>query len=245
VTKKVHLDGVKLNEPRTLAVADLKNDGSPDLVVAQAGGETLVLQNAGANRNHWMHIDLKALNDNKSSIGTKLEILPAAFIKSGKLPGIGISRPNGPGLLVGLGKEKSVDVVRLLWPTGVPQDELICRAGNAGDCRARPAGKFVPDSFFVERERVRIYCGHDWAGSGGALGGARRAGCSGPRRVFESCGEKCARKERSTEFPVHGADGGDGLPGSGAAAGGGSSVERGSESERAICKRAAVFRSFA
>ena len=31
---------------------------------------------------------------------------------------------NGPSLLVGLGKQKTTDVVRLLWPTGVPQDEV-------------------------------------------------------------------------------------------------------------------------
>jgi len=131
VTKKLHLDGVKLKEPRTLAVADLKNDGSPDLVVTQAGGETLVLQNVGANRNHWMQIDLKALNDNKSSIGTKLEIFAGGLYQKWEIAGAsGFLGQNGPGLLVGLGKERSVDVVRLLWPTGVPQDEINLTSGK-------------------------------------------------------------------------------------------------------------------
>ena len=131
VTKKVHLDGLKLNEPRTLAVADLKNDGSPDLVVTQAGGETLVLGNVGANQNHWMQIDLKALNDNKSSIGTKLEIFAGGLYQKWEIAGAsGFMGQNGPGLLVGLGKEKATDVVRLLWPTGVPQDEIDLAAGK-------------------------------------------------------------------------------------------------------------------
>jgi tetratricopeptide (TPR) repeat protein len=131
VTKKVHLDGVKLKEPRTLAVADLKNDGSPDFVVTQAGGETLVLQNVGANQNHWMRIDLKALNDNKSSIGTKLEIFAGGLYQKWEIAGAsGYLGQNGPGLLVGLGKEKAADVVRLLWPTGVPQDEINLAAGK-------------------------------------------------------------------------------------------------------------------
>jgi hypothetical protein len=131
VTKKVHLDGVKLNEPRALAVADLKNDGSPDLVVTQAGGETLVLANVGANQNHWMHIDLKALNDNKSGIGTKLEIFAGGLYQKWELTGAsGYLGQNSPSLLVGLGKEKAADVVRLLWPTGVPQDEINLAAGK-------------------------------------------------------------------------------------------------------------------
>ena len=131
VTKNLHLDGVKLKAPRTLAVADLKNDGSPDFVVTQTGGETLVLGNVGANQNHWMQIDLKALNDNKSSIGTKLEIFAGGLYQKWEIAGAtGYLGQNGPGLLVGLGKEKAVDVVRLLWPTGVPQDEINLAAGK-------------------------------------------------------------------------------------------------------------------
>ena len=125
VTKSVGLDGVKLKEPRTLAVADLKNDGSPDLVLTQANGETLVLANVGANQNHWMRIDLKALNDNKSSIGTKLEIFAGGLYQKWEIAGAsGFLGQNAPSLLVGLGGEKATDVVRLLWPTGVPQDEV-------------------------------------------------------------------------------------------------------------------------
>ncbi|HWY07563.1 MAG TPA: FG-GAP-like repeat-containing protein [Candidatus Acidoferrales bacterium] len=131
VTKKAGLNGLKLKEPRTLAVADLKNDGSPDLVVTQAGGETLVLQNIGANQNHWMQIDLKALNDNKNGIGTKLEIFAGGLYQKWEIAGAsGYLGQNAPELLVGLGKEKAVDVVRLLWPTGVPQDEINLAAGK-------------------------------------------------------------------------------------------------------------------
>jgi len=125
VTKSVKLDTLKLKEPRALAVADLKNDGSPDLIVTQENGETLVLSNVGATQNHWMRIDLKALNDNKSGIGTKLELFAGGLYQKWEIAGAsGYLGQNGPALLVGLGKEKTTDVVRLLWPTGVPQDEI-------------------------------------------------------------------------------------------------------------------------
>jgi tetratricopeptide (TPR) repeat protein len=130
-TKKVQLDKVKLNQPRALAVADLKGDGNPSLVITQAQGDTLVLENIGANRNNWMHVDLKALNDNKSGFGTKVEIYAGALYQKWEITGAsGYLGQNAQPLLVGLGAEKTADVVRLLWPTGVPQDEVNLSAGK-------------------------------------------------------------------------------------------------------------------
>jgi len=132
VTKKVQLDAVKLNQPRALAVVDLKGDGSPDLVVTQAAGAPLVLENIGANRNHWMQIDLKALGDNKKGIGTKVEIYAGALYQKFEVAGSsGYLSRNSGALLVGLGEEKITEAVRLLWPTGVPQDEVNLTANKA------------------------------------------------------------------------------------------------------------------
>jgi len=131
VTKKAQLDGVKLDQPRALSVADLKGDGSPDFVVTQAAGETVALHNAGANRNHWITVDLKALNDNKSGIGTKVELYAGALYQKFETAGASGYLSQNPGpLLIGLGSEKVTDAVRLLWPTGVPQDEIDLAANK-------------------------------------------------------------------------------------------------------------------
>jgi tetratricopeptide (TPR) repeat protein len=131
VTQRVQLDKVKLKQPRALAVADLKGDGSPDLIVTQAAGAPMVLGNIGANRNHWMQVDLKALNDNKSGIGTKVEIFAGALYQKFEVAGSsGFLSRNSGALLVGLGEEKATDAVRLLWPTGVPQDEINLAANK-------------------------------------------------------------------------------------------------------------------
>ncbi|HEY2456827.1 MAG TPA: FG-GAP-like repeat-containing protein, partial [Candidatus Acidoferrum sp.] len=125
VTKKTQLDTVKLAEPRAIAVADVKANGSPDLVVTQAGAAPLLLENIGANKNNWMQIDLKALNDNKSGIGTKVEIYAGALYQKWEFGGgSGYLGQSTAPLIAGLGAEKSTEVVRLLWPTGVPQDEV-------------------------------------------------------------------------------------------------------------------------
>src|ERR1700676_930702 len=124
VTKKVQLDAIKFTEPRVVAVADWRANGSPDLIVTQENGEPMLLENVGANRNNWVRLDLKALNDNKSGVGTKIELYAAALYQKWEFTGTGLmSQSTGP-LLVGLGQQKSADVVRLLWPTGVPQDEV-------------------------------------------------------------------------------------------------------------------------
>src|SRR5208282_569130 len=100
-------------------------------VVTQAAGAPVVLENAGANRNHWMQIDLKALNDNKSGIGTKFEVYAGPLYQKFEIAGSsGYFSRNSGSLLVGLGPEKITDAARLLWPTGVPQDEVDLAANK-------------------------------------------------------------------------------------------------------------------
>jgi Tfp pilus assembly protein PilF len=125
VTKDVHLDAFKLNQPRAIAVADIVGHGDADLVVTQLGGLPLVLLNEGGNQHNWMSIDLKALNDNKSGIGTKVELYAGTLYQKWEVAGAsGYLGQNAAPILAGLGSERNAEVVRLLWPTGVPQDEI-------------------------------------------------------------------------------------------------------------------------
>src|SRR5262249_36174679 len=74
---------------------------------------------------NWMRIDLKALNDNKSGIGTKVELYAGALYQKWEVTGpSGYLGQNAAPILAGLGNERTAEVVRLLWPTGVPQDEI-------------------------------------------------------------------------------------------------------------------------
>jgi Flp pilus assembly protein TadD len=125
VTKDVHLDAVKLKDPRAIAAADVAGNGSVDLIVTQVGGAPLLLRNEGGNQHSWMRIDLKALNDNKSAIGTKVELYAGPLYQKWEVAGAsGYLGQNAPSILAGLGTERNAEVVRLLWPTGVPQDEI-------------------------------------------------------------------------------------------------------------------------
>jgi len=125
VTKDTKLDAVKLTKPMAIAAADTSGNGAMDLVVTQGEGPPVLLKNEGAEKNGWLEIDLKALNDNKSAIGTKVEVFAGELTQKFEVQSAsGYLGQNALPVHVGLGSEKGADVVRLLWPTGVPQDEI-------------------------------------------------------------------------------------------------------------------------
>jgi len=129
VTKETHLDAVKLSQPRAIAIADIEGKGAADLVVTQLGGRPILLRNEGATQHNWMRLDLKALNDNKNGIGTKVELYAGTLYQKWEVQGAsGYLGQNANSIVAGLGSEKTAEVVRLLWPTGVPQDEINLEA---------------------------------------------------------------------------------------------------------------------
>jgi Flp pilus assembly protein TadD len=124
VTSEVGLDKIVLNSPRAIVTGDYDNDGATDLLITQNHGPAVLLRNEGGNKNHWLRLSLKGLNDNKSAIGTKIEVFAGANRQKFEIAGSsGYLGQNSTVINVGLGQAKAADVVRMLWPTGVLQDE--------------------------------------------------------------------------------------------------------------------------
>ena len=131
VTSAVGLDKIQLNEPRALVAADLDRDGAADLLITQADGSLVGLRNEGGSKNHSLRIDLKGLNDNKSAFGTKVTVFSGEMEQKWELAGSSGYLAQGPSeIIAGLGQETRADVVRLLWPTGVYQDEIDLAANE-------------------------------------------------------------------------------------------------------------------
>jgi tetratricopeptide (TPR) repeat protein len=125
VSASLGLDKLKLHDPRALIAADLDNDLAADLVVTQLGGDPIVLHNQGGNKNHALRIDFKGLADNKTGLGTKVEIFSNGLWQKFEVAGgAGYLSQGPPEILAGLGKNTNADIVRMLWPTGVLQDEI-------------------------------------------------------------------------------------------------------------------------
>jgi tetratricopeptide (TPR) repeat protein len=124
VTAKVKLDQVKLVQPRALVAGDVDGDGAADLIVTQPNGDPLFLRNDGGNRNHSLLISMKGVADNKSGIGTKVEVFADGVWQKFEMAGAsGYLSQGGQQILAGIGTAEHADMVRILWPTGVPQDE--------------------------------------------------------------------------------------------------------------------------
>ncbi|HET7442879.1 MAG TPA: FG-GAP-like repeat-containing protein [Terriglobales bacterium] len=132
VTSDVGLDKISLKNPRSVIVGDYDDDGSTDLLITQNHGPAVLLRNEGGNRNNWLRISLKGLNDNKSAIGTKVEVFAGANRQKWEIyGGSGYLGQNSTEIIAGLGAAKQADVVRMLWPTGVLQDEVEIAANHA------------------------------------------------------------------------------------------------------------------
>jgi tetratricopeptide (TPR) repeat protein len=119
------LDSLKLTAPRGLIAADVDGDGAPDLIVTQLTAPPVLLKNIGANKNHFLRLDLTGYADNKTATGVKVETFSNGHWQKWELAGAsGYQTQGPPQLLIGLGDADGVDLLRILWPTGVLQDEI-------------------------------------------------------------------------------------------------------------------------
>ncbi len=125
VTTDVGLDKIQLKDPRAIVTGDYDGDGATDLLITQNHGPAVLLRNEGGNKNNWLRLSFKGLADNKSAIGTKVEIFAGANRQKFEVAGSsGYLGQNSTDFVVGLGQAKEADVVRMLWPSGVLQDEI-------------------------------------------------------------------------------------------------------------------------
>jgi tetratricopeptide (TPR) repeat protein len=125
VSKAVGADKLRLTNPRSVVAADVDGDGAADLIVTQLNQTPVVLHNVGGNRNHSMRLAFTGLADNKTALGTKVEVFSNGKWQKFEIAGAsGYMSQNATEIIAGLGQAEHADVVRMLWPTGVPQDEI-------------------------------------------------------------------------------------------------------------------------
>ena len=120
-TLKADLQADKLSGSRTLAAADLDNDGNTDLIVLSSSGQLRVGRNSG-NGNRSLHVNLTGKVSNRSSVGSKIEARAGSLVQ--KLESYSVWPAPAPAdITFGLGKRETADAVRVIWPAGIVQAE--------------------------------------------------------------------------------------------------------------------------
>ena len=132
VSQQTGLSAIHLVRPRTIIAADFMGDGSPSLLITQNVGPPVLLRNTAARRNHWLSVQLKGLADNTSGIGTNVDVFAGTVRQKIEISAAsGYLGQNGTAMSIGLSSATKAEVVRLLWPTGVVQDEIGIPVGSS------------------------------------------------------------------------------------------------------------------
>lgn len=104
---------------RGLAIADLDNDGSVELIVTNMGEAPSVLQNRVKYANHWISLRLIGTASNRSAIGARVTIEADGrkFVDEVR-SGSSFNSSSDLRLHFGLGQAEKIDLLTVRWPTG-------------------------------------------------------------------------------------------------------------------------------
>lgn len=108
---------------RGAAVADLDNDGDPDIVIAACNGPAVLLQNDGGNSNAWIGFRLRGTKSNRDAIGAKLTLVR----QNGSVLRLMVSTAGGyqsaqdGRVYFGLDSDERIRELRIAWPSGTTQ----------------------------------------------------------------------------------------------------------------------------
>ena len=103
---------------RAIALADLFNNGSLDILASNQKGPLLLYKNEVNKDNHWISFALEGTKSNRSAIGAIVTLYfngqKQAQIVSG---GVGFCAQNDRRLHFGLGKDAKLEKAEIRWPS--------------------------------------------------------------------------------------------------------------------------------
>jgi len=112
-----------LLDGRAVAVADLFNRGSLDVIVANQRGPLLVYRNRELGSGNWIAFQLVGSESNRQAIGAQLTLEYGGLRRTQVVDGgSGLSSQNDKRLHFGLGAATRVERALVRWPTGRVQE---------------------------------------------------------------------------------------------------------------------------
>ena len=113
---------------RQISLFDYNGDGDLDMVIAGLNGGVFLLRNDGGSINHYVNLKLVGLRagsakNNYFGIGAKVEIRAGDLYQTTVV--------SDPNVYFGLGNITKVDIIRITWTNGVPQNIFLPDADQA------------------------------------------------------------------------------------------------------------------
>jgi tetratricopeptide (TPR) repeat protein len=102
-------------EVSSVAGADFNRDGQVDLVLVTGQGEVHLLHNESHSSNHWLEVSLTGVRNLSTAPAAKVEVRAGSWYQKKIYQGVPLS--------FGLGRFEKIDVVRIIWPNGLIQNE--------------------------------------------------------------------------------------------------------------------------
>ena len=107
---------------RAVALADLWNRGSLDVIVANQKGPLLVYKNTVTPENQWIEFELEGTTSNRSAIGARVTLFWNGQEQAQEVSGgCGFAAENDRRLHFGLGKFPQIQKAVIHWPSGKEQ----------------------------------------------------------------------------------------------------------------------------
>jgi len=108
---------------RTLVVADIDNDGDPDMLITNNGQAVDLLRNEGDRQNNALLLRLVGTRSNRDGIGARVRLTVGSATQVREVKaGSSYLGQNDTRLHFGLGKATSIDRLEIRWPSGTTEN---------------------------------------------------------------------------------------------------------------------------
>ena len=111
-----------LHDGRSVAVADLWNNGAMDVLVANQRGPLLVYKNTVTDKNNWIEFQLEGKKSNRSAIGAEVTLYWNSEKQTQEVSGgSGFCAQNDRRLHFGVGPNPKIGKAVIRWPSRITQ----------------------------------------------------------------------------------------------------------------------------